>query len=113
MPDWAARARLGDLSGAAAAFETAEGFLTASDPEAEPDWIYWFTASDLHGIVATPTCSLTSRGPLSTVLSKPSMEPARNLLVIGHCGLATRQPPRFSTETWTKANTPPTVLLNS
>jgi hypothetical protein len=51
MPDWAARARLGDLSGAAAAFETAEGFLTASDPEAEPDWIYWFTASDLHGIV--------------------------------------------------------------
>jgi hypothetical protein len=46
-----ARARLGDLPGAAAAFETAEGFLTASDPEAEPDWIYWFTADDLHGIV--------------------------------------------------------------
>jgi len=46
-----ARARLGDLSGAAASFDAAEGLLTASDPEEEPDWIYWFTPSDLHGIV--------------------------------------------------------------
>lgn len=46
-----ARARLGDLSGAAAAFDTAEGLLAASNPEEEPDWIYWFTAGDLHGMV--------------------------------------------------------------
>jgi hypothetical protein len=44
------RARLGDLSGAAASFETAEGLLTSSDREEEPDWIYWFTVGDLHGI---------------------------------------------------------------
>lgn len=44
------RARLGDLSGAAASFETAEGLLTSSDLEDEPDWIYWFTPGDLHGI---------------------------------------------------------------
>jgi hypothetical protein len=45
------RARLGDLPGAAASFETAEGLLTSSDPAEEPDWIYWFTVGDLHGIV--------------------------------------------------------------
>ena len=44
------RARLGDLSGAAASFDTAEGLLTSSDLEEEPDWIYWFTPGDLHGI---------------------------------------------------------------
>ncbi len=44
------RARLGDLSGAAASFDTAEGLLTSSDLEEEPDWIYWFTRGDLHGI---------------------------------------------------------------
>lgn len=44
------RARLGDLSGAAASFETAEGLLTSSDLEDEPDWIYWFNVGDLHGI---------------------------------------------------------------
>ncbi|MBV8993993.1 MAG: hypothetical protein JO287_09915 [Pseudonocardiales bacterium] len=44
------RARLGDLSGAAASFDTAEGLLTSADREAEPDWIYWFTVADLHGI---------------------------------------------------------------
>jgi hypothetical protein len=44
------RARLGDLSGAAASFDTAEGLLTSSDLEDEPDWIYWFTVGDLHGI---------------------------------------------------------------
>jgi hypothetical protein len=44
------RARLGDLPGAAASFDTAEGLLTSSDLEGEPDWIYWFTISDLHGI---------------------------------------------------------------
>ncbi|MGH3717582.1 MAG: hypothetical protein ACRDRI_01840 [Pseudonocardiaceae bacterium] len=44
------RARLGDLPGAAASFDTAEGLLTSSDLEEEPDWIYWFTIGDLHGI---------------------------------------------------------------
>jgi hypothetical protein len=44
------RARLGDLPGAAASFDTAEGLLTSSDLENEPDWIYWFTVGDLHGI---------------------------------------------------------------
>ncbi len=44
------RARLGDLSGAAASFDTAEGLLTSSGLEDEPDWIYWFTLGDLHGI---------------------------------------------------------------
>lgn len=44
------RARLGDLSGAAASFDTAERLLTSSDLEDEPDWIYWFTVGDLHGI---------------------------------------------------------------
>lgn len=44
------RARLGDLSGAAASFDIAEGLLTSSDLEEEPDWIYWFTLGDLHGI---------------------------------------------------------------
>jgi hypothetical protein len=44
------RARLGDLSGAAASFDIAEGLLTSSDREEEPDWIYWFTPGDLHGI---------------------------------------------------------------
>jgi hypothetical protein len=46
-----ARARLGDLPGAAAAFDAAETLLAASDPAAEPDWIYWFTPADLHGVV--------------------------------------------------------------
>jgi tetratricopeptide (TPR) repeat protein len=45
-----ARATLGDLPGAAAAFEQAETFLAAADPAVEPDWIYWFTPGDLHGI---------------------------------------------------------------
>ncbi|MBV9729235.1 MAG: hypothetical protein JO309_07510 [Pseudonocardiales bacterium] len=44
------RARLGDLPGAAASFDTAEGLLTSADLEEEPDWIYWFTVADLHGI---------------------------------------------------------------
>jgi hypothetical protein len=44
------RARLGDLDGAAAAFDEAEALLSAADPEAEPEWIYWFTSGDLHGI---------------------------------------------------------------
>jgi hypothetical protein len=44
------RARLGDLSGAAGSFDVAEGLLTSSDLEEEPDWIYWFTLGDLHGI---------------------------------------------------------------
>lgn len=44
------RARLGDISGAAVSFDTAEGLLTSSDLEGEPDWIYWFTLGDLHGI---------------------------------------------------------------
>jgi hypothetical protein len=44
------RARLGDLSGAAASFDTAEGLLTSSGLEDEPEWIYWFTVGDLHGI---------------------------------------------------------------
>ncbi len=44
------RARLGDLLGAAASFDTAERLLTSSDLEDEPDWIYWFTVGDLHGI---------------------------------------------------------------
>ncbi len=46
-----ARARLGDPSGAAAAFETAEELLASSDPAEEPAWIYWFTVGDLHGVV--------------------------------------------------------------
>jgi hypothetical protein len=41
---------LGDLSGAAASFDTAEGLLLSSDSAEEPDWIYWFTLGDLHGI---------------------------------------------------------------
>ncbi|MGH3718301.1 MAG: hypothetical protein ACRDRI_05540 [Pseudonocardiaceae bacterium] len=45
------RARSGDLPGAAASFDTAEALLTSSDRAEEPDWIYWFTVSDLHGIV--------------------------------------------------------------
>lgn len=45
------RACLGDLSGAAASFDTAEALLASSDPEGEPDWIYWFTVGELHGIV--------------------------------------------------------------
>jgi tetratricopeptide (TPR) repeat protein len=45
------RARLGDLPRAAASFETAEGLLTSSDLEEEPDWIYWFTVGDLYGII--------------------------------------------------------------
>jgi len=44
------RARLGDLPGAAASFDAAEELLTSSDYEEEPDWIYWFTVGDLHGI---------------------------------------------------------------
>jgi tetratricopeptide (TPR) repeat protein len=44
-----ARGRLGDLSGAAAAFDTAEKLLAAADPEAEPAWIYWFTVGEIHG----------------------------------------------------------------
>lgn len=44
------RARLGDLSGAASSFDIAEGLLISSDLEEEPDWIYWFTLGDLHGI---------------------------------------------------------------
>jgi hypothetical protein len=43
------RARLGDLSGAAASFDTAEGLLLSSDRTEEPDWIYWFTVDFLHG----------------------------------------------------------------
>jgi hypothetical protein len=45
-----ARARLDDLSGAAAAFDVAEKLLASADPEAEPAWIYWFTIGDLHGM---------------------------------------------------------------
>jgi len=45
------RAGLGDSPGAAASFDTAERLLTSSDPEEEPDWIYWFKVGDLHGII--------------------------------------------------------------
>jgi tetratricopeptide (TPR) repeat protein len=45
-----ARARLGDLAGATAAFEAAEELLAAAETEAEPAWIYWFTMSGIHGI---------------------------------------------------------------
>jgi hypothetical protein len=45
------RARLGDLAGAAASFDTAERLLTSSDPAQEPDWIYWFTVGELHGLI--------------------------------------------------------------
>lgn len=45
-----ARARLGDLKGAAAAFDAAESHLESSTPDEEPEWIYWFTPGDLHGI---------------------------------------------------------------
>lgn len=45
-----ARARLRDLPGAAEAFDNAEALLSESIPEEEPDWIYWFTPGDLHGI---------------------------------------------------------------
>ncbi|MGH3833279.1 MAG: hypothetical protein ACRDRS_23060, partial [Pseudonocardiaceae bacterium] len=45
------RARLGDLPGALASFDTAERLLTSSDPAAEPDWIYWFKIGDLHGVI--------------------------------------------------------------
>lgn len=45
-----ARARLGDASGASAAFAAADEFLARSEPEAEPRWIYWFTPADKDGI---------------------------------------------------------------
>lgn len=45
------RALVGDLAGAAASFDTAERLLTSSDHEEEPDWIYWLTLGDLHGII--------------------------------------------------------------
>lgn len=46
-----ARARLGDLSGAAGAFDAAEELFTSADPETEPVWIYWFTMSNVHANV--------------------------------------------------------------
>jgi hypothetical protein len=45
-----ARARVGDMDGAAAAFDAAENLLNRSDSAEEPEWIYWFTPGDLHGI---------------------------------------------------------------
>lgn len=45
-----ARARIGDADGAARAFEEAESLLARSDPQSEPDWIYWFTNADKDGI---------------------------------------------------------------
>ena len=50
MHDWVWPCTAGDLSGAAASFDTAERLLSSSDREDEPDWIYWFTVADLHGI---------------------------------------------------------------
>lgn len=44
-----ARARLGDVDGVSAAVDQAEEILSQSDPDAEPDWIYWYTLADLHG----------------------------------------------------------------
>lgn len=45
------RARLGDLPGAAASFDTADRLLSSSAPEEEPDWMYWFDVGDLRGMM--------------------------------------------------------------
>lgn len=55
-----ARARQGDADGAVRAFDAAQNLLGRVDWGDEPNYMYWFTDADLHGI-AGKACMMTGR----------------------------------------------------
>jgi len=96
-----ARARLDDLSGAAAAIDVAEELLASADPEAEPAWIYWFTAGDLHGEAGESF--MFARQPKTAITN---LDQAVNSFETKSYGLVLKQPPRSSAVRLTTVGTP-------